>query len=206
MPDDNYVARSISKPKLLIGEGNDEWSFFKALLSHLHIEDVQVEQYGGKDNLGPFLRTLPVRPGYQELVSLGITRDADENPESAFESVSGALQRAGIAAPSQPGDVTGENPQVSVWILPGGDTRGMLENILLESVDADPGLICVDEYLQCIHQRTQRQPQNRSKARVHAWLASQSRSYLRIGEAASKGIWPWDSSVFEPLIEFIHAM
>ncbi len=41
----------ISKPKLLIGEGQEEVRFFGALLNHLSLGDIQIEQYNGKNAL-----------------------------------------------------------------------------------------------------------------------------------------------------------
>jgi len=40
----------ITKEKLLLGEGIEEVRFFNALLAHLGITNVQVDQYGGKNN------------------------------------------------------------------------------------------------------------------------------------------------------------
>lgn len=48
MPD---KPREITQPKLLIGEGQEEVRFFNALLKHLGRQDVQVENYSGKDQL-----------------------------------------------------------------------------------------------------------------------------------------------------------
>ena len=45
------VPRELDHPKLLIGEGKDEVSLFDALLNHLAITDVKVEEYGGKEKL-----------------------------------------------------------------------------------------------------------------------------------------------------------
>ena len=52
------APREISKPKLLIGEGWEEVYFFSALLNRLGLNDIQVEQYGGKAKLSPYLRNL----------------------------------------------------------------------------------------------------------------------------------------------------
>ncbi len=96
------TPQALSKPKLLIGEGKEEVDFFTAFLNHLNISNVQVEQYGGKQGLPRYLRTLVVRPGYLNVVSLGITRDADNSAQSAFESVCSSLHRASLPVPSQP--------------------------------------------------------------------------------------------------------
>jgi hypothetical protein len=200
------TAQALSKPKLLIGEGKEEVDFFTAFLTHLNISNVQVEQYRGKQGLASYLKTLVVRPGYLNVVSLGITRDADNSAQSAFQSVCGSLQRASLPVPSQPGEVVGDNPQVSVMILPDGQNKGMLEDLCLAAVEADPVLQCVDEYFNCVYTTVGREPNNIAKARVHAWLASQIEPDKRLGEAAKAGYWPWDSPGFDRLKQFLQAL
>jgi hypothetical protein len=80
----------ISKPKLLIGEGNEEVFFFEALLAHLGINNVNVESYGGKSKLRGYLKTFNVRPEHQTVISLvhpGINPSAVRRP-GAYRSKS----------------------------------------------------------------------------------------------------------------------
>lgn len=200
------TAQALSKPKLLIGEGKEEVDFFTAFLTHLNISNVQVEQYRGKQGLASYLKTLVVRPGYLNVVSLGITRDADNSAQSAFQSVCGSLQRASLPVPSQPGEVVGYNPQVSVMILPDGQNKGMLEDLCLAAVETDPVLQCVDEYLNCVYTTVGRESNNMAKARVHAWLASQIEPDKRLGEAAKAGYLPWDSPGFDRFKQFLQSL
>jgi hypothetical protein len=200
------TALKFSKPKLLIGEGREEQIFFTAFLAHLNISDVQVEQYGGKQKLPSYLRNLPNIPGYLEVISLGITRDADDSAQSAFQSVCSSLNSASLPIPSKPGEIAGDIPQVSVMILPDGQTSGMLENLCLTAVETDPVLQCVDEYLECVYKTSGRKPNNMAKARVHAWLSSQIEPDKRLGEAAKAGYLPWNSPGFNSLKQFLQAL
>ncbi len=79
-------SQTIEKSKLLLVEGPDDLSFFDALLRHLNRQDIDVRSYGGKDNLRPFLKGLPAFPGFVNVVSLGITRDADDYADRTFGS------------------------------------------------------------------------------------------------------------------------
>jgi hypothetical protein len=200
------TPQALSKPKLLIGEGKEEVDFFTAFLTHLNIRDIQVEQYGGKQGLKSYLRTLVVRPGYLDIVSLGITRDADNSAQSAFQSVCNSLNRASLPVPSQPREIVGDNPQVSIMILPDSQNTGMLEDLCLAAVETDPVLQCVDEYFDCVYTTVGREPNNKAKARVHAWLSSQIEPDKRLGEAAKAGYWPWNSPGFDSLKQFLQAM
>jgi hypothetical protein len=87
---------------VLIGEGRDEDNFFKALTAHLGLTDVQVEEYGGKGNLSKYLREFGVRPGRQNVVALGITRDADVSPAQVYQSICTLLGNNGCRLPLPP--------------------------------------------------------------------------------------------------------
>jgi hypothetical protein len=159
-----------------------------------------------KPKLPSYLRTLAVRPGYLNVVSLGITRDADDSAQSAFQSVCSSLNRASLPVPSKPGEIVGDSPQVSIMILPDGQNSGMLEDLFLTAIETDPVLPCVDEYFDCVYRTSGRKPNNMAKARVHTWLASQLEPDKRLGEAAKAGYLPWDSPGFDSLKQFLEAL
>jgi hypothetical protein len=94
--------KPLLKPRLLVGEGQDEVFFFEALLAHLGMADVQVEQYGGKGNLARYLNDFLVRPRTVPVVSLGLTRDADGAVGQTFQSIAGLLAARGLPQPAGP--------------------------------------------------------------------------------------------------------
>ena len=129
------VPLELDKSKLLIGEGKDEVQIFGAFLSHLGINDVNVEDYGGKDKLPYYLDVLRLRPGFAELESLGVTRDADIDALGAFASISNYLRQCGFVAPASSGNISiAGMPRVGIMILPDGRRPGMLENLVLEAL------------------------------------------------------------------------
>jgi hypothetical protein len=93
--------------------------------------------------------------------------------------------------------------RVSIFVLPDDTSAGMLEDLCLAAVESDGAIECLNDYLACVLLNCNRKPENPAKARVHAWLASQPRADLRLGEAAEAGYWPWDSGAFENLRRFI---
>lgn len=208
MPDapQSREPKELIKPKLLIGEGREESDFFTALLARLAITDVQVETYNGKGNLGSYLKTLRVRPGFAGIISVGITRDADLDPPNAFKSIAGFLAQAPFSAPQSHGAFAGERPRCGIFLLPDGTSPGMLEDICIEAVRSDFAFACVEEFLSCVATRANRNPDSPAKARIEAWLASQTRPDLRLGQAAKAGLLPWDHPAFEPLKDFIKAL
>lgn len=186
----------ILSPKLLVGEGQDETRFFEAFLRYLKFTDVQVIGYGGKQKLKQFLVTLPRIPGFSGLQALGVTRDADDDPAGAAQSVDSALEGAGFS----------DELKVTRYIMPGRGAAGALESICLNAVSELPIEQCIEGYLTCAKEAgcgNEWSIGNAAKARLQAWLAIQNNPGLRLGEAAQAGLIQWESPAFADLRSFI---
>jgi len=184
----------ISQRKLLLVEGKEDERFFAALIEHLCLVQIQVIPFGGKPKLGPFLRALVMDSSFDAVESIGIVRDSDTSPDSAFQSVSTALAQCKLPAPSTTLEAVGDKPHVAVMILPDMDSSGSLEDICLRSVAGDPAMRCVDGFFDCLKKQDLRVG-NHAKARAQAFLASRAKTGLRLGEAAECGYWPWQKPV-----------
>jgi hypothetical protein len=104
------MAAKIEQPACWSVEGREEELFFGALIKHLKLQNIQIMPIGGKEKLRKNLKALANSPGFSEVISLGVVRDADANPDSAFQSVRDALQAAGLPTPERPLLPVGENP------------------------------------------------------------------------------------------------
>jgi hypothetical protein len=200
-------TKEISQPKQLLVEGRSAEIFFGALLNQLALNDVQTQNFGGNDELPGFLKALRQGPGFlEQVISVGIIRDAETDARAAFQSVCSALRGAGLAVPTQAMMPIGQRPQVGILILPDATTPGMLETLCLRSVADNPVIECIEQYFQCVEQCTSSLPNNMHKAKVQAFLASRSRPALLLGQAASAGYWPWDSPVFSDAKLFLQRL
>ena len=197
---------SLAKRKLLLVEGQDEELFFGALLRHLDVDDIEVQHYEGKNNLRPFLRVFVIAPGFDQVQSIGIVRDADNSAVSAFQSVRDSLHVAGLPTPEEMMGTAGDSPMVTVFIMPDNAKCGALENLCLSALEDDPVISCVSEFMQCVRQSAEKGPGNEAKAKVHAFLASREDPELRLGQAAHRGYLPWENTAFEQLIGFLRRM
>ncbi len=196
----------ITRPKLLVVEGTDARVFFDVLLEQMGLADtVQTQDFGGVNELSSFLRTLPGTSGFSQVTSLGIVRDAENNAQSAFQSVCGSLRKAGLSVPQRPMVPASGSPGVSVFVLPDCTSPGMLETLCLQSLESDPIMPCVAEYFECVDVNGSL-PNNMDKARLQALLASRSRPGLSLRDATKAGYWPWSSPVFDPLKQFLRAL
>ena len=179
---------SIDEPVQLLVEGNDQRNFFEALVAHLSLSGVQVQDFGGIHELRGFLGAFVNAPGFSARVrSMGIVRDAETSGASAFQSVLGSLRKAGLPQPSRPGESAGANPAVTVLILQGPDGEGMLETLLCSTFENSPVAACIDDFFACagLLGSVQVSP----KARARAFLATRRRPELSVGVAAKSGYW-----------------
>ena len=193
----------ITQPSLLVVEGREEELFFGALIKHLGLQHIQVMGVGGKTNLRRNLKALTLSPRFAQVISLGVVRDANNNPGAAFQSVRDALHAVNLPAPERALMPAGDSPQVFVMILPGEGSPGMLEDLCLRAVVQDPAMLCVERYFECLQQEDLSLPDNMSKARVQVFLASRRKARLRLGVAAQAGYWPWDKKAFEQVRNFL---
>ena len=200
-----YLVRIDREVQLLV-EGRDEVNFFSALVDFHNIDPVQIQNLEGKDKLRKFLAALRRAPGFETVRSLGVVRDADESPASAFQSVRDSLRNAGLPAPNRAEERSGEAPAVTVFILPGDNRPGMLETLLRESFAGGPEDRCVEEYLACVGGLPGVSIDRPDKARVHAWLASRPDPHVSAGMAAKKGYWDFNHPAFDDLRAFLSGL
>ncbi len=197
------MAVKIEQPNLLVVEGREEELFFGALIKHLGLQSIQTMPVGGKEQLRRNLKALVVSPGFSEVVSLGVVRDANADPGAAFQSVRDALQAVNLPAPDRSLVAVGERPRVAVLILPEVDMPGMLEDLCLRAIGQGPAMLCVERFFECLQQEELPLPDNMSKAKVQVFLASSRKAGLRLGEAAQAGCWPWNEKAFEQVRDFL---
>jgi hypothetical protein len=187
-------------------EGRDAEVLSIAFLAHLNVVDVQVQNFGGVSELQGFLKAFTLLPGFAGTVrSIGLVRDAEGNAAAAGMAVRGALGAANLPVPAQPLTQAGVGSGVTVayLILPHGGQNGMLETVCLESVSQDVAMPCVDDYFNCLQAAGLAAPNNPTKARVQAFLASRSNSGLLLGQAAHAGYWQWGHAAFDSLRQLI---
>jgi hypothetical protein len=191
--------------KFVFCEGKDDVAVINGLAQFIGVSDLRIEPFLGKDKLTGFMGAVQTRPEFaqKQVASIGIVRDADEDADAAFQSVRNSLVANGFkSAPAANGGVTDEIIKIGILIIGPKVGKGMLEDLCLQSVGDRPEFICVEEYFQCVAQRSERKHFS-PKAKVRVWMASQADEEFYVGKAAEKGYWPWASPVFDPLKQFL---
>jgi hypothetical protein len=193
------------KPKLLLVEGRDDERFFTAFLKKKNINNIHIEIYEGKENLPTVLKSLHVRPGYSTLTSVAIVRDADEEKgEIVFEKIKILLKKTDLSIPQNFAEFTHQNPRIGIFVLPGKNKTGELEDILLESISNSPLMEPVKTFISSIKELNS--IKKIAKSHLYAWLSSQNPPDLRLGQAANNGLFDFNHLAFDELADFINKL
>lgn len=198
----------IEEAKLLIAEGKDEENVFSELIDHIGLQGIQVLGRGGKTQFRSLLTLLKEDPAFSTLESLGYARDANTDYHAAFQSVCNVLRAEGLPVPTEPRTPTSGTPppRVTIMILPWDGHNGALEDVCLTSVENYPAMACVNDYFACISEHSSSRPQNLSKAKAHAFMASRAKPCVRVGEGALKRYWDFDHPAFAQIKEFLRQL
>lgn len=199
---------NVTKPKQLLVEGKDSQYFFHPFIETLNITGIEIQNYGGITDLPDFLGQLIKNSDFRKLViAVGITRDAEDNSDGAFQSICSALTSVGLSAPRRPLQPIDTSPKVNVFIFPGGNSPGMLESLLLQAVSNDPAVECIDDFFSCIEKVNNYVPRPLDKAKTLAYLASREKQIIPLtGNAARAGYWNFDNPAYDQLKGFIRSL
>lgn len=197
-----------TKPNLLLVEGKTDELFFSALNKHLGFHDIQIIDVGGTSKFQKRLEAISVSPKFHIIKSLGIVSDNDSKHPSktSFECITDYLRYVNLPTPESPLLPKGNNPQVTVMILPSEGKTGMLEDLCLKSIESDPAMPCVNQYCQCLQEKCPSFPKNISKAKVQVFLASRKEAEKGLGIAARDGYWPFENAAFNEVKQFIRSI
>jgi hypothetical protein len=191
----------VTKEKVLLVEGETPKHFFEAFLKHLSKADsVEIRSYGGIKELPTFLRTLACGTAFRALVrSLGIVRDAEDDPKAAIDSLQGSVKALKLDA----------KLTVAYYILPDKFTSGMIETLLVRAIEDQPEFPCTTRFFECLNAVGLMLPDGPiiAKNQVQAYLASKADVQMMPGIAAtSRGMFPFSHFCFDQLREFLLAL
>lgn len=197
------MGEPLVSPRLLLVEGDDESHAFEAIMDAVGIIGIEIRSFGGIQNLRAYLKALRLVSGFDDLVSLGIVRDAESNANDALRSVRDSLQAAGFPVPATSLTPAEGRPRTMILINPHGRLAGSLDAVCLQAVGEDPAMTCVDEYFQCLDRQGIVLGANVSKARAHAFIASRQRPDVSLGVAVKRGYFPLGHAAFDPLRQLL---
>ena len=209
LPDAESGQKSleIQANRLLLVEGKDEVNLLGRLIKDCLKDDgqgIQILDVGSKDNFRPNLMAIKIAAQSETtLHSIGIIRDADDNPQGSFDSVCGSLRSAGYEPPVAHAEFSNATPSIGVFIVPDGSQSGAIETLCRRSVQDEDAAKCVDEYMECLTTHNALQSNNADKTFTHAYLAAMRNPVARVGEGAQQGVWDFQSPAFDALSQFV---
>lgn len=199
----------IDKTKLLLVEGLDEVNFFIAFCKHIDSSDLQIIETGGKEKLKLELPALLLAPGFEQVQSLGIVQDADNSLEGTVARIKSLLAQLNLPVPKGHADFKEvKKKKTGIYIMPGNRDNGMLENLVLDTVNDHPVLKESDKYIEILRTNLSQDegpkfPRNEHKARLLAYLSGMEKTVSSLGLAAQKGYFNFDSEHLDELKQFI---
>jgi len=207
----------IVKEKLILAEGKDAYHFFcHACNFYREVKDVQVMHFGGNDELPNFLSDLTNMDKFDEVNTIVISRDAEKDADEAIMKIQNAIKHANnknsanIPIPQESFKYTNTQKfsmKVAFMIFPGPKLKkGTLEHLCLSTVEGDPLLECVDDYLECAKTKGERFPRAH-KNKLYCFLSGKD-DFIgsRIGLAFKAKVWPPDHPALKPFKRIIQEM
>lgn len=195
----------IREKKVLAVEGKDEVNFFEALLKHLGIVDFETRDVGGKDKFKKKLPGLVKTRGFLDVEVLVVVRDADNDPDAAFDSVRDVLRSQKLEPPDRMNQFSDGNPRIGVFIMPGNSDTGMLEDLCLKTVEKHPAMECVNAFIDCAS-GLNNPPKIVAKAKAQVFLAAMPKIANSVGVGAQKGYWNFNSDELNDLRSFMDTL
>ncbi len=191
----------IEKGKILAVEGKDEINFFKALFKFLNIKDIQLIDFGGKDNFCNRIGQIVKLDNFDNVTHFGLVRDADNDFEGAYESIKNSLQKANLPIPNKNSKFSVKStPKTGVFIMPGNNKTGMLESLCIETIENSPEFECINEFINCLTEK----PNKIEKSIIQIYLAIKNPIVNSLGLGALKGHIDFNNEKMKHLIDFIN--
>ena len=167
---------------------------------------VQVQNFGGVNDLRRFLPALTKMPDFGIVRSVGLVRDAERSEEAALESVQSSLENVGLPVPHHAGVTAKGHPMVSILILPGEGKPGMLETLVRYTLVGTAIDNCINDFLGCVDRSRSEPIRNPDKAHVFAFLAVNPNAHHSVGVAAKQGIVDLQHHAFRRVSMFLQQL
>ncbi len=189
----------ITEAKIIGVEGKDEINFFRALFNYLNIRDIQLIDFGGKDNFNNRIEQIVKLENFNNVSHLGLIRDADNDSEAAFKSVKNSLKKVNLPTPDNNQCFSSKGvPKTGIFIMPGDNKTGMLEDLCIETIDNNTNE-CIKNLIECVEEK----PDKIEKSIIQIYLAVKNPIVNSLGLGALKGHINFDDNRMEAIKEFV---
>lgn len=215
MPDQKKIKIEEGTKHLILCEGKDAEGFLNEYLRQT-VEQrsaIQVLDFGGNPDLRKSLKLLRVTPGFSNLCSLLIIRDAETNAQAAFDQVRFALKDYHFAMPKTQGEWEEGTPRTCFLLFPKFGKQivpGTLEDLcmsILAENNVDDVIGRMGTFLNTLQQDGVRDFSHPHKTKLHTYFSITNDFVTKnIGLAAKAGAFNWSHPDLDPLKDCLSKM
>ncbi len=215
-------ARNSSKPKpqqLLVEGKNDRHVIWALCQQHGLPKEFSVEVPKENEDEGQgievLLDVLPVKLKQEELLTLGIVVDADQDLAARWQSIRDKLTAFGYKDIPKTLPLKGwvdaqpDLPRIGVWVMPNNQITGMLEDFVAYLIPEHDQLKRKAEsiLLEIEQGQLNRYTEiHRSKALIHTWLAWQKTPGMPMGQAITTKALCYDAAIAQTFINWLKSL
>ena len=199
---------TITAPVLLLVEGRDEEALIQQMCTHwfgLRAQVIDIECVEGLDNFPRRFRALTVR-SLGALKVVGVIADSEQDPAATAQRWTDLFQEV------EPLMNNGMPCPCRKLQLPGDDTPGAFEALVLAAWAGDAVADCATAFRDCVMPHLgQRTLAQKDKIAVHAWLSAKlGNAYGNVFKAQEKHpdqpLLDYDHPAFAPIKTFIDGL
>jgi hypothetical protein len=198
---------------LVLVEGKDDVGLLQALGRCVGVEGLFVLGVGGFARYSAALSALRKTQSarFAKIGALGLVKETDTHcsPQAAFASACATLERADLPAPTESMHVVpqaADRPALGVLLVPSPQRLGCIEDVCLDSVADDPATRCVQDFFDCLHEKSTQKPKRMSKAMLQVFLASRPEVGMSLGVAAQSNQLRLDHPAFSQIRQFLQML
>lgn len=199
--------KKIDKPVLVVVEGLDYLHF---LLNSPLKDDAKFQDNvllwdfkEGGISLSQFLCILRTLPNFDQVRTLGVMCDAEQNRAGMADSIRYHLGSNGFVVPSQEGVTACGQPTVSYLILPHDEPSGCIEHACLKAAAKQELVHCAEAFLACADGGTLNENWQ-AKLKVHAMIAGcGGNPAMTFGQSAATNLWRFDHPSLAIALNFV---
>ncbi|MBD1902863.1 hypothetical protein NDI44_25355 [Trichocoleus sp. DQ-A3] len=195
------------KPQQLLVEGKNDRHVIWALCEQHKLPEtfsVEVPQEDEDPGIEALLMSLPLKLKQENLRTLGIVVDADQDLLARWQAVRDRLSASGYKdipkSPPAEGWIYAppDLPRVGVWLMPDNQIPGILEDFVAHLIPQNDALrpkaeaILQEIEQDCLNCYTL---VHRPKALIHSWLAWQQTPGMPMGQAITAQVLRYDCAI-----------
>lgn len=203
---DKGIPKRISRNKMLLVEGDNDYHFFKHffLFEKINIDEIHIIRTCG-DFDEDYANALVIRSDFVDNIKIfGIISEANSiGVQRTFKIIKDRFENTNLTFPDKPNSFTTNDPKVGIFIIGNDDDIKMLEDLCLKSVEKDKEMSCVKEFTNCIS-KLKMVYDNPSKAKAQAYLASKPKYIAHIGLGAKENYWHFEFDIYNDIRRFLN--